>query len=89
MATRKGRSASKRKPARRTTTKRQPMSPAVKEVLMRLGQQALAQGVKEVLEDHGVSSSVNVEVALTKPRAKGGRKATKARKATKRRRSVR
>lgn len=62
MATRK---TSKRKPAakRSRSTGR-----TLNEILIDLGRQALQDGVRGVLESHGIDDSVKVELALTKPK---------------------
>lgn len=63
MATRK---ASKRKPA----AKRKSAGRTLNEILIDLGRQALQDGVRGVLESHGIDDSVKVELALTKPKAR-------------------
>lgn len=90
MATRK---AAKRwvTGGRKTTrpTKRRPIARSggrgMNEILIELGRQALIEGVKEVLEDHGVDSSIKVDMVLRPAKAKGGRKPPKTRRTTKRR----
>ena len=77
MATRDTRRASKSAKRRSKSTGR-----TLNEILIDLGRQALQDGVRGVLEEHGIDSGVKVELALTKPKAK--RKA--ARKAVRRRR---
>ena len=73
MAARKATKA--RKPAKRRKPARKPANRSLNEILIDLGRQALLEGVKEVLVDHGVDPSVRVDVALTKPRRKTARKA--------------
>lgn len=83
MATRKKAARrSSRKSARRTAK----ASRSMNDILIDLGQQYLSEGVREVLEEHGVDSDVKVNLLLTRP--KTARKASRktARKAVKRRR---
>lgn len=69
------RASKRRSPARSARRARPTGERSVNEILMDLGRQALVDGVKEVLEDHGVDSSVKVEMVLKSPRRKGARKA--------------
>lgn len=78
MATRKSGKRVSKKPGRRKTTP----SRTLNDILIDLGRQALVDGVREVLEEHGIDSSVKIEMALTK--AKVARKKTAAKRAKKR-----
>ena len=79
MTTKKSSKRAGKKPVRRATTpyRKRKVKPArsLNEILIDLGRQALQEGVRQVLEDHGIDSSVKVAMALTKPR--GGVKAKK------------
>lgn len=76
-----------RKPAKRRKPARKPANRSLNDILIDLGRQALQEGVKQVLEDHGVDSGVSVELALVKARKPARRKTT--RKATTRRKYTR
>lgn len=68
MAVRK---PSRRKPVKWSKRRKAPARStgrSLNEILMELGRQTLVEGVREVLEEHGIDSNVKVDMVLTKPR---------------------
>lgn len=83
MATRKtARRATKARSTRtsRTARRAKPAGRTMDQILIELGRQALVEGVKEVLEDHGVDSSVKVDMVLRPPSRRGAAKARSAKR---------
>ena len=79
MAARKSSKRAGKKPAAKRNSKRS-AGRTLNQILIDLGRQALQDGVRSVLESHGVDSSVGIELALTKPR-----RSSKAKKPARRR----